>query len=82
MAVRGDVADPERYEIATPELAIDGQVEKGEIAHSALEVQLRSDCPDVLGLQRRLRPDQLALVPRVPPCGVSYRILHFFSLLA
>jgi hypothetical protein len=42
---------------------VDGQVEHGEVARSALDHQVRSDRPDVLWSQRGLRADQLALVP-------------------
>src|SRR5579859_3904368 len=50
----GDILDPKGDDITTTKLAIDCQVEHGQIASAALYLELRPDRPDVLGSQRRL----------------------------
>jgi hypothetical protein len=47
------------------QLAVDAEVEEGEFANSALHLQSDAQGPDVLELERRLLPDELALVPRL-----------------
>ena len=64
VAARGDVIDANGNHVAAAQLAVDRQVEEGEIALLALDLQLRSDRPDVARSQRRLCADELALVPR------------------
>ena len=55
--------DPEADEVAATQLAVDSQVEESKLAHSAFHLEADSKCPDVLGLERRLLADDLALVP-------------------
>ena len=57
------VLDLESHHVAATQLAVDGQVEHGEVARSTLDHQASSDRSDVLWSQWGLRPDQLALVP-------------------
>jgi hypothetical protein len=63
VAVRRNVLDFEGHHIAAAELAVDGQIEHGEVTDPALDHQLGSDRPNVLWPQRRLGSDQLAFVP-------------------
>jgi hypothetical protein len=57
------VIQPQLYEIAAAQLAVDREVEQREITYAMVDGQPRSDFPDVLGLQRRLRADDAAGVP-------------------
>jgi hypothetical protein len=59
--VRRNVLDPESDDVASPQLAVDGQIEHRQVAGSSLDLQLAANGPDVFGPERRLRPDQLAL---------------------
>jgi hypothetical protein len=53
--------------VITPsKLAVDCEIEHGEVANAAFNLELRPDRPDVFWSQRRLCPGQLALVPRQP----------------
>jgi hypothetical protein len=56
-----DVADPQCDEVATPELAVDAQVEERQLAHAVLHLEPHPKCPDVLELEWSLLPDDLAL---------------------
>lgn len=60
-----DVPDLESDEVAAAKLAVDAQVEQGELAHPALHLETDAQRPDVLELERRLLPDELPLVPRL-----------------
>jgi ferredoxin len=64
ITVWGDILDLDRDDIAAAKLAIDSQVKEGEVTYSPLHEQSDSNCPNVLRLQGRSRPDQLAFVPR------------------
>ena len=59
-----NVAGAKADEVTAPELAVDRNVEHGEVAHPAFVLQAGPDGPDVLWLQRRLRPNDPANVPR------------------
>ena len=59
----GNVLNPQADRIAGLELAVDGQVKEGRLARIAGQLQPGAQGPDLLQLQRRLLPDQLALVP-------------------
>ena len=48
VSANGDVIDPKADEIAAPKLAVDGEVEHGEVTHSAPDHQVSSDRPHVL----------------------------------
>ena len=58
-----DVPDFEADEIAAAQLAVDPEIEYGELAHPALHLETHPKGPDVLGLERCLLSDNLALVP-------------------
>jgi hypothetical protein len=49
-----NVLDLETDDITASELAVDGEIEHGEIACSTLDLQLGADRPDMLGSQWRL----------------------------
>jgi hypothetical protein len=63
--IRGDVIDAHRHDVAASKLAVDREVEQGEIACSSFNMQFRSYRPDMAGPKRRLGSDELALVPRL-----------------
>jgi len=62
----GDVAHTEIYEIASTQLAVNREVEQCQISGLMRVLKLNPDGPDVLRLQRRLLPNQLAFVPGFP----------------
>ena len=49
-----DVADAQADEIASAKLAVDGQVEHGEVTDGMRILEVDADGPDVLRLERRL----------------------------
>src|SRR5215470_1202422 len=57
------VIDPQPDEITAPELAVDRQIEHRKIASATLHLQLYSNGPDILWLQRALLTDQASPVP-------------------
>ena len=59
----GDVTYSNTYEIATAQLAVDGQIEHGQISDRMGILKINPNCPNVLWLERRLLSDKLALVP-------------------
>src|ERR1700730_13490123 len=61
------VIDRQPHEIATPELAIEGQVEHREIPPASFQLQANTNGPDVLRLQWTLLADQPSLVPGCAP---------------
>src|SRR6266853_5689127 len=60
----GDILDPNGDDITAAKLAVDCQIEHGQVASAAFDLEFRPDRPDMLGSQRRLCPRELALVPR------------------
>ena len=62
----GDVTNTQADEVASAQLAVDGQVEHGQISHLVGVLQVDADRPDILGLQRGLLANQLSLVLRWP----------------
>ena len=65
MVAVADVADLERYEVASPKLAVDAEIEGRQLSNSVLHLKSDSKCSDVLELERSLLPNDLALVPRL-----------------
>ena len=53
-----EVGDPQPYEIAAPELAVDREVEDSEIAQVPRKFETRSDGPNLLWLKRPLLADK------------------------
>jgi hypothetical protein len=56
VAAGGDILDPDGDDVTAPKLAVDRQIEHGEIASAAFDLELRPNRPNVLGSQRRLCP--------------------------
>jgi hypothetical protein len=56
LAAGGDILDPNGDDVTAPKLAVDRQIEHGEVASAAFDLELRPNRPDVLGSQRRLCP--------------------------
>jgi hypothetical protein len=50
-------------QVAASQLAVDGQIEQGQVANRMVVLQVDTDRPDILGLEGWLLADQLALVP-------------------
>jgi hypothetical protein len=69
IAIWRNVLDPEGDDITTPQLAVDGQIEHGQITDSLVDLELGPDRPDVFLSQRRLGSNQLPFVPGYPPGG-------------
>ena len=57
------VAHPQAHQIAAAQLAVDRQVEHGQVADLMPVLQVESNGPDILWLERWLLADQLAFVP-------------------
>src|SRR5207244_11139919 len=74
----GDILDPNGDDITAAKLTIDCQIEHGEVASAALDLEFRPDRPDVFGSQRWLCPGQLSLIPRhsLGRGGRVHLILH------
>ena len=60
------VAHPQADEVTASELAVDREVEHGEVAHLVRVMQMDTDGPDVLGFERCLLANQLPFVPGFP----------------
>ena len=54
-----------------PQLAVDREIEEGEVSDPVLDLQPNAHRPDFLELERRFLPDQLAPVPGNPPLWVT-----------
>ena len=65
LTLRGD-------EVASSQLAVDSQVEHSQFSHPVLHLEADAQRTDVPELERRLLPDDLALVPRLAMSGVRY----------
>jgi hypothetical protein len=63
VAVWGHIRDPEADHIATTQLAINREIEEGQVSYPAVELQPGPNGPDVFRLERRLLPCELPLVP-------------------
>ena len=61
--MRGHIFNLQADHIAAGQLAVDGQIEHGQIAGALLHLKLGPDRPNVLGSQRGLRADQFPFVP-------------------
>ena len=59
----GDILDTDGHDIAAAELAVDREVEEGQIAFAVLDLKPRPDGPNLAGPQRWLWADELPLVP-------------------
>ena len=66
-----DVPNLEADEVAPAQLAVDSQVEEGELAHPVFHLQANMKRPDVLELERCPLTDGPALVPRLAMSNVG-----------
>jgi hypothetical protein len=57
VSIRGHIIDADRDDIATPQLAIDRQVEQSQVAYAAVKLEFGSDRPDVARPKRGLWTD-------------------------
>jgi hypothetical protein len=67
-----DVSDLQADEVATAKLAVDSQIEEGELSHPAFHLQTDTKGPNLLDLEWSFLPDDLALVPRLAMNCVGY----------
>ena len=78
-ATAGDyVTDAYLDHVATAKLAVDGEVEKGPVAQSAMLVEPETDRPYLLRFERTLGAEQSAFVPgtKFMECGIHRRMPH------
>ena len=52
-----DITDSQGNQITTAKLAVNGQVEQGQVARFPMDLKPDSDGPDFFGLQRRFLAD-------------------------
>jgi hypothetical protein len=57
------IAHPQRNPVAAPQVAVDARVEQRQLARTVLLLQACAHRPHVLGFERSLLPDELALIP-------------------
>ncbi len=57
------VADLHPHQVATPQLAVDHQIEQRPVSHATLLIEVQSDFPNLLGLQSALRANGSAPPP-------------------
>lgn len=67
-SIEGHVVDPKSDEVTGSQFAVEGQVEQGQIPNPMSDLEPDPNGPNLFCLERRLRSDQLASVPR---CGGS-----------
>jgi hypothetical protein len=56
VAAGGDILDPDGDDITPSKLTVDCQIEDGEVASAAFDLELRTNRQDVFWSQRRLCP--------------------------
>src|SRR5688572_28679624 len=72
-ASRSDVFDHDGNQVTATQLAVDSEVEEGQIALAVFKLEPGSNRPHVFGSERRLWADQPALIPRpARSCGRAY----------
>jgi hypothetical protein len=59
------VSDLERDEVAAAKLAVDAQIEEGQLTHTVFHLKPNPERPDILELERGFLADDPALVPRL-----------------
>lgn len=70
-----DVASLELDQIASPQFAVEPQVEHGQFPDPVLDLQSHADDPDFFKLEWCLLAHQLAFVPRFR-MGLAGRLFH------
>jgi len=58
-----ELADAQLHEIATAQLAVDGDFEQRQVTNAAFALKSEADGPDLFGLERQLGSDKGTLVP-------------------
>lgn len=71
-----DVAHSQFDQVAGPELAVDRQIKKREIANPRGELQADAYRPDLLELERGFLADELGLVPGFPLLYRNVDVVH------
>jgi hypothetical protein len=71
-SIEGYIIDPERNQITGSQLAVERQIEQGQITNPLCDLEPDPNGPDLPSLERRFRSNQLASVPR---CGASARMV-------
>jgi hypothetical protein len=61
----GNIAHAQPHQITAAQLAVDRQVEQGELVFALAEFEAYPDGPNVFELEAGFLSDQLALVPRL-----------------
>src|SRR5450432_723278 len=56
VSARSDILDSDRDDVTATQLAVDRQIEHGEVPCAAFDLEFRPDRPDVFWSQRRLCP--------------------------
>jgi hypothetical protein len=64
------VADPQLDEVAAAQLAIDREVEEGEVSRPSLTLQMKADRPNLLGLQSQLGAYEMVFIPSLVLGGI------------
>jgi hypothetical protein len=73
-AMRCDVGDHQAYEIASAQLAVDRQIEEGQVPNSPVDMQAGPNSPNMPWLERWLRTNQLGFIPGTPMITVGLEI--------
>jgi hypothetical protein len=78
----GDIYNPQPDQVASAQLAVDGQIEKRKIAQSAMNLETHTDGPDFTSFQGWFLAGDLTFVPRNPNCVMGEQVLHDVSPLS
>jgi hypothetical protein len=68
-AATNEISDPNFDDVTTPQLAVDGQIEKGAVAKASLAIQPKPYRPHLPRLQRPLGAHRVSNVPGTPLPG-------------
>jgi hypothetical protein len=77
----GDITHPQPDQIASAQLAIDGEVKQRQVAYTALKLRVDSNGPDFVSLQGRLLARNPSFVPGHRGCVMREGVLHGCSPL-
>lgn len=72
LVAMADFSDFECDQVAPAQLTVYAQVKERQFSYAPSHLKADTKFPNVLGLERRLLPDDLALVPRIAMSGISY----------
>src|ERR1700676_1099551 len=74
VSARSDIFDLDRNDVAATQLAVDRQIEHGEVPSATFDLEFRPDRPGVFGSQWRLCSGHLVLIPGHSLMGRGSRI--------